>query len=174
MRNHKKKIAAILFLLFANTTSQGSSSAMHKKYSFDEFTLEYRWSSDFQQIQFTISAPTNGWVALGLNTHNQLTGSDLTMFAVHNGIPVLDDRYIVAPGDHKADVTLGGKNDLRLNMQSVNPGHTILQFERDARINDRYNLTLKPGQKIWALLAYSTHPQFDHHSRKRIHRQIEL
>ena len=169
-----KFILMFVIIISGNLFSEGSTSAMQKTYTFEEFTLTYHWLPGNRQIQFTLSAPTNGWVALGLNTRNELTGTDLTMFSVQNGTPVLDDRYIVAPGNHQADVALGTENDLRLIDHTVTNQKTEITFERDAVTNDRHNMNLKPGKQIWVLLAYSTHPEFDHHSRKRIHKQIKL
>ena len=122
----------------------------------------------------TMTAPTQGWVAIGFNESEQLTGTYLIMGAVENGQAKVVEHRTLAPGDYRPITELGGRVSVSQVQGSENATGTQLGFWIPEQAADRLHKQLKPGSKWHLLLAYSAEDDFAHHSRMRTSIPIEL
>lgn len=132
------------------------------------------WFVENNRVHFSITAPTTGWVAIGLNTKDQLAGTNLIMGAVSNDQVQISDRYIIRPGKHEAVSSLGGKSALADQAGNEEDGMTRLRFSLPLNARDTYHQKLEAGQSYSLLIAYSVSDDFQHHSRMRSSVQIIL
>ncbi len=132
------------------------------------------WTFEGKDIRFQITAPTEGWVAIGFNTRDELKGTNLIMSQVVNDFPVLSDRYILVAGDHRQVQDLGGIAAATLVSGKETPMCTRIELVVPIKASDRFHHELLPGSSIHLLLAYSQEDDFDHHSLMRTSLKIQL
>lgn len=133
-----------------------------------------RWAIQQDRLHFEMTAPTRGWVAVGLNTKDQLEGTNLIMGAVEEEFYRIDDRYIVAPGNHRSMGELGSTDQIRNRYGKEDQTHTVVQFTIPTAAVDHYHQTLVAGKPYFLLMAYSAEDDFDHHSIMRTTIKINL
>lgn len=132
------------------------------------------WKVEREEVHFKVFAPTQGWVAIGLNEQNKLVGSNLIMGAVDGDKVAVSDRYIVGFGDHRAVEKLDGISHLS-NMDGIeNSFGTTIEFSIKRQALDAYHYDLKTGKSLHLLIAYSIADEFEHHSRMRTSVSIVL
>jgi hypothetical protein len=134
-------------------------------------TFSYEIQGD--SIEITFSAPTTGWVGVGFNSEDNIVGSDLLLFHVISGKAEYMDMFVKAAGDPREDEKLGGRNNVRL-LNAVEDERTEVNFKIPFPGSDKYDFPLEYDKKFWLILAYSTHDEFDHHSRIRKHVPYEF
>lgn len=127
-----------------------------------------------QEIIVELSAPTTGWIGLGFNTENNIVGSDLLLFHVVKGSVEGNDLFVKSFGNPKLDSELGGTNDIHALSGTEKNGWTSVRFKLPLPSKDSFDFQHRKGQSFWLILAYSTHDDFNHHSRMRKHVQVEL
>lgn len=136
--------------------------------------MTVRWTIQRNCLHFEVTAPTRGWVAVGLNTEDQLQGTNLIMGAVEEEFYRIDDRYIVAPGDHRSMTELGAIEQTCNRYGKEDEIHTVIKFSISAVAVDRYHKTLVAGKPYFLLMAYSLEDDFNHHSIMRTTTKINL
>jgi DOMON domain len=132
------------------------------------------WQFEGEYLAVQMSAPSDGWVAIGFNTADGLSGTNLIMAAVSDAKTLLSDRYIVAPGDHRSIEDLGGIPSLLLDTGLEKSGTTTISFKIRTEASDKYHFDLSPGKVFHLLLAYSLEDDFMHHSVMRTSVKITL
>lgn len=132
-----------------------------------EFQLQYKWEGD--SITLQITAPANGWLAVGFNTENNIIGSDLLQFAVNNGKIQAEDQLVTGPQVHPTDLSLGGQHNIHLLDFAEIPGQTAVRFRIPARSGDPMDFKHALNQPFWLITAYSVSDDFQHHSIQRKH-----
>ncbi len=132
------------------------------------------WNVNKNQISFIIKAPTNGWVAMGINDKEQLSGTNLIMGASEHGFYKLEDQYIVGIGNHQSILKLGGNEAILYRNVQENNGQTILQVTIPLESTDSFHHNLQQGKSYYLLLAWSVSDDFGHHSRYRTFKKITL
>jgi hypothetical protein len=170
-------------VLFAAMIIDGSehSDTVHqlpfKSITSDGMTVEWRVDGGMLHCQMT--APTQGWVAVGFNTKDQLMNTNLIMGCVEHGAVRVSDRFIVAPGVHKAIAELNGTEELS-HVQGTEHSlegriHTTISFSMPLRAHDtHHHQILTQGQRYTLLMAYSVEDDFQHHSIMRTSVSITL
>jgi len=136
--------------------------------------MEFEWMIEGGNLRCKIRAPTTGWVAIGFNTHPSLTGTNLIMGAVEQEFYRIDDRYIVAPGNHKSMIQMGAEDQITLKSGREWQGKTMIEFVIPLQSNDKYHLQLMEGSEYHLLMAFSAEDDFDHHSIMRTSTKIKL
>lgn len=134
--------------------------------------MDWTCTKDGNYLLMELRAPTTGWVAVGFNSTNNIVQSDLLMMHIVNGKVECQDMYVKGLGDPRLDDTLGGSQDLEIIAAEEKNNETYLQFRRSWPAKDKYDYQLQNGQAFWLILAYSTHDEFDHHSRMRKHKEV--
>lgn len=126
------------------------------------------------RVEFTLTAPTTGWLGIGFNDRNNIVGSDLYLLHVVKGKTSGQDMYVKGAGDPRLDQSLGGTNDIQIISGEESGGKTKIVFSLPLASQDKNDFQLAPGRELWLILAYSTHDEFDHHSRMRKHVRFTL
>ena len=132
------------------------------------------WKIEGDVLQLSMKAPTDGWVAIGLNSVDELAGTNLIMGCVKDGNTSLSDRYILAPGKHQSIQDLGGTSAVKLISGQELASETSLEFTLPLHAPDQWHHELKPGKKYHLLLAFSRADDFEHHSMMRTAVEISL
>ncbi|NOS55261.1 MAG: hypothetical protein HOP37_03285 [Cyclobacteriaceae bacterium] len=135
-------------------------------------TFQWRFEKDHLQCQAT--APTNGWVAIGFNTKDELSGTNLIMGAVEQDYVTVDDRFIVKPGDHKSILDLGGSEALTQRVGKEENGTTTISFSIPLSVNDKFHHDLQESKEYYVIMAFSQEDDLQHHSIMRTTIKIKL
>jgi hypothetical protein len=135
-------------------------------------TFQWRFSKDHLQCKAT--APTDGWVAIGFNTKDELSGTNLIMGAVEQDYVTIDDRFIIKPGDHKSIIELGGSEALVQRAGVEVNGKTSISFSIPLSVNDKFHHNLVEGKEYYVLMAFSQEDDFQHHSIMRTTIKLKL
>jgi hypothetical protein len=136
--------------------------------------MTFQWRFDKDHLQCYAIAPTKGWVAVGFNTKDQLSGTNLIMGAVEQDYVTVDDRFILKPGDHKSILELGGSEALVQREGKEENGITTISFCIPLSVNDKFHHDLQVGKDYYLLLAFSQEDDFQHHSIMRTTIKIKL
>lgn len=121
------------------------------------------------QLQITLSAPTEGWLAVGFNNQNSIEGADLLMFCVKGTEVIFEDQFVHAVGKYPEDRLCGGESNIRMESAAEEPGRTVVKFSVPLNSGDKLDFVHQVGQDFWLILAYSVSDDFDHHSIMRKH-----
>jgi hypothetical protein len=135
-------------------------------------TFQWRFGKDHLQCKAT--APTDGWVAIGFNTKDELSDTNLIMGAVEQDYVTIDDRFIVKPGDHKSIIELGGSEAIVQRVGAEENGKTSISFSIPLSVNDKFHHNLIEGKEYYVLMAFSQEDDFQHHSIMRTIIKIKL
>jgi DOMON domain len=136
--------------------------------------MTFQWRFDKDHLQCKTTAPTDGWVAIGFNTKDELTGTNLIMGAVEQDYLTIDDRFIVKPGDHKSIIDLGGSEALLHRSGKEENGKTTIFFSIPLSVNDKFHHNLYEGREYYVLMAFSQEDDFQHHSMMRTTIKLKL
>ena len=127
-----------------------------------------------KEIEFTITAPTQGWVGIGFNDENAIVEADLLLFHIVDGKVAFRDMIVKGMGDPRLDKSLGGTDDVQVISGKESARQTEITFRLPLKSTDPYDFALEAGKPLWLIMAYSTHDEFDHHSRMRKHIRWEV
>jgi hypothetical protein len=121
------------------------------------------------RLQIILSAPTEGWLAVGFNNQNSIKGADLLMFCVKGDEVIFEDQFVHAAGKHPEDSLCGGESNIRMESAAEESGRTIVEFSIPLSSGDKFGFVHQTGQDFWLILTYSVSDDFDHHSIMRKH-----
>lgn len=125
-------------------------------------------------LRLVVRAPTEGWVAVGFNSVDDIVGAELVMARVVAGRAEADNRWVVAAGDHRSVTDLG----MASRILSVQEGQTRVGIEMRIdllpQVEEASRMRLERGTVLYLIVAYSVSPDFYHHSRFRRHIRIVL
>ena len=152
-------------------------SVAEQKTDFNSTTINgmtFHWRFSKDHLQWKATAPTDGWVAIGFNTKDELSGTNLIMGAVEQDYVTIDDRFIVKPGDHKSIIELGGSEALVQRTGAEENGKTSISFSIPLSVNDKFHHNLVEGKDYYVLMAFSQEDDFQHHSIMRTTIKLKL
>jgi len=141
-------LAAILLL----APGCGDVNATAGEVLIDGVTLQ--WNTDASEIEVTVSAPTTGWIALGIEPLAVMKDADIIIGYVSDGEVFLRDDWGDGYTSHKSDEELGGTDDITLVSGSEEDGITEISFTRLLAADDVYDRELETGITYNILLAY--------------------
>ena len=157
-----KLLATITMLFMANP----------KILEVEEFTLQWELNDDY--VRFTLTAPTDGWVAIGFTEDEEIVNSNLIMARMKDAVAYAEDQYVVGFGKHPTVQSLGVEARIFDVSGKEHGTSTSMSFSISQERLDDYHFNLTEGTEINVWLAYSVSDDFDHHSRKRILRRIKI
>ena len=132
------------------------------------------WSHEKELITFSVTAPTDGWIALGFTEGESIVGTNLIMMRVDNGLVYAEDQFVVGFGEHPTVESIGGKSQI-FNLSGIEKkNETTVTFSITKKKEDAYHFDLFEGKELNIWLAWSVSDDFDHHSRERILRRVKL
>lgn len=159
----KRLIVLLIIGITLNTHAQMETSVSG---------MSWKCKKEGDFLEMELRAPTRGWLGVGFNQENDIINSDLLLFHVVNGKGESTDLYVKGFGNPKTDKSLGGSHDIEIIDFSENQNETYIKFRRLLTVQDVYDYQLKKGEIFWLILAYSTHDDFEHHSRVRKHKKM--
>jgi hypothetical protein len=167
MKNNIKTFTIVFFFfILAIKSASGQEVVLNK--------MTFKWHFENNLLHCEVSSPEHGWIAIGINTSNQLKGSNLIMGSAESDFYEISDRFIVKAGDHRSVISLNGKEAISNRKVTESANGTTMSFSITPQKEDDYHHKLIEGQEYYILLAYSVSDDFDHHSRMRETIKIKL
>lgn len=143
----------------------------------DEATgIDLYWSVVGDEIYFALRSPGSGWVALSLAPEGpMMQGGDIIIGYVADGELHIQDNYADGPAGHKADLELGGSDDVLEAAGSEGEGEegTVIEFKRRLNTGDGYDQPIIAGEMA-VQLAYSDKDDFTSYHAKRATAALRL
>lgn len=145
-----------------------------KMNSIEKNGLLVKWEYKADRIYFQLSAPTNGWVGIGFNEHENTTGNYLILGHVINGKVDVAEHYTSSPGNYKRFSELKTVTSVQ-HIKGIETAHsTDVSFSLPIQSNSKYARNLAEGSEFVLLMAYSREDDFQHHSMMRTFVKIKL
>jgi DOMON domain len=132
------------------------------------------WYHQNERIYFGVSAPTEGWVAIGFNFSDDIKGTYLLMGNVINDKPNVVEHYTVSAGNYKPLTAFAVLSQVQHIEGAENKNNTVLNFSIPVKAKSKYQKDLSPGLKYVLHIAYSRKDNFQHHSMMRTTVNISL
>jgi DOMON domain len=133
-----------------------------------------KWYHQNGRVYFGMSAPTDGWVAIGFNLSGDIAGTYLLMGNVVNNKATVVEHYTVNAGNYKPITAFGISSQVQHIDGAENKRNTTLNFSLPVKANSKYQKDLFPGLKYVLHIAYSREDDFQHHSIMRTSVNISL
>ena len=128
--------------------------------------MDVSWRFEADALVVAVASPGPGWVAVGFHDQPQLAGSRLVMASVAadaQGAPAVRvEEHVPAPPHHPRR-TRGALPTARSG--SGPPTRVEVSVPLDPEVPEL--VVLRPGARVWLVLAWSREPDFDHHSARR-------
>ncbi|MBN2655738.1 MAG: hypothetical protein JXR86_01655 [Spirochaetales bacterium] len=160
----KARFITILLLLAAVFALQGQSQ--YRKAEQSGITFEWKIVEE-NKLQIRLSAPAEGWVAVGFNPSNMMKGADYKLAFVDGGRVFMEDHFGTGNISHKGDTEIGGTEDFEIISGSEINGTTTVEFKMPLNSGDAMDSVLTPGGEVKVLLAYAKRDDFSRkHSRR--------
>ena len=140
--------------------------------SVDDVRLD--WILEGSDITVTVSAPTDGWIAVGFEPAMAMKDADIIIGYVSEGEAFLRDDWGDGPTSHKPDVELGGTDDLTAVSGTESEGSTTLTFTIPLNSGDEYDRALAAGTTVKVILAYGRGGADDYTSHHAWAETIEI
>ena len=142
--------------------------------TYDNGNFQIYWKVEGQDLFIGIKAKTTGWVAIGFNASSRLTNVDYVFGWVSNGKASISDEYSADyHGQHEADVSLGGKDNVTEFGGREDTGYTVIEFKRALVTGDAFDASISPGDLsiIW---AYASSDNISSEHSRRGYGQIHI
>ncbi|MEO0895351.1 MAG: DOMON domain-containing protein [Bacteroidota bacterium] len=158
------KILAALTLLLAICVTHLSAQQHH---SVEKNGMKVSYQVHDDHIEFTLNAPTRGWVAIGLHAKDQLSGSTFLIGRIVEGEVEVVDFYTMRPGLVPKIEELGGKTAVNHFLGKEKGKRTEISFNLARFPNSEFHQQLESGKTFFMHMAYSQEDDFAHHSVMR-------
>lgn len=165
----KKIFTTLLIVLsFSILTAQDS----YKKV--EDIGMTFQWKVVGQMLQIKLTAPSEGWVAVGFNPSRMMKDADYKMGYVDGSTVVLEDHFGTGNISHKLDTDIGGSDDFELIGGFEKDGSTTIEFRMPLNSGDEKDSILREGDDVKVLLAYSNRDSLTRKHRRRSSIMIKL
>ena len=177
------KVVLIVFLilsaapLFAGSSPEAAGVQVvgdYKRVETGDIWLE--WRIDGDRLDFRMSGPTTGWIAVGFDPVRAMQGANIVLVSVVNGEVSARDDYGVGMFVHAPDVERGGTNDVAVIGGSESAGRTAVELSIPLDSGDEYDSPLAAGETHKIIWAYGQNND-DEFRRKHVARgsfEVEL
>jgi hypothetical protein len=133
-----------------------------------------RWYYQHDSIHLEVRAPTRGWVTVGFNEKESMSGAYLLMGRVRNGRAEVVEHYTHSSGNYQPITTLG-ESSLISTVEGEELDHTtVIRYAIPIHPPTRYRKDLAPGNSYFMTLAFSREDDFQHHSMMRTSVNVTL
>ncbi|MBN2616814.1 MAG: DOMON domain-containing protein [Spirochaetales bacterium] len=117
-------------------------------------SMDIAWKVIENEIEFTVSAKTNGWVAIGFEPSKMMKDADMILFSVVDGKLVIEDHYGNGLTSHKKDEDLGGVSSVTGISGLEKDGITTGTFRIPLNSTDKFDKKLVAGNTYKLIVAY--------------------
>lgn len=160
---NKKRVWVFILILVCSLSSSlfaENTVELTKNWSFS-------WVFKADTVEFTMTAPTTGWISLGFNPTRRMKDADYILAYVDNGVITISDEYGTGTTSHKSDLSLGGKESAKVISFSEKGGITSITFSLSQNSGDKYDTVFVEGEKCKVIAAYSSSKNLSSRHRKR-------
>ena len=143
----------IVFFLLLSILSFAST------YKSDKTAIDFSIKKLSSSYEITITAPTDGWVAIGFDGGKIMKDYEVVMLSNDNGSPSIEHFYGVSNFVIKSISSLekSYKNEnLTLKSFVNSQGKSTYVFERSEKVKNSYIKSLEKDKKIKVIVAYSS------------------
>ena len=130
-----------------------SLPAMEYQHNLEAEHMQFSWSIDTDQIHVRLTAKTSGWVGIGFDPENAMSGANIIIGAVNNGSFTVEDHYADRKTGHVNDEKAGGVNDVLNPSGSEENGVTVISFSLLLNTGDKYDKQIDPDGTTKVMLA---------------------
>lgn len=162
---HKLRGRSVLLALLLLCSATAALSA-EKTAEFSK-DWSFSWAFKADTIEFTMRAPTTGWISLGFNPTRRMKDADYILAYVEDGQIYISDEFGTGNTTHRSDVSLGGENSAKPISYTEDSNKTSITFSLPLSSGDQYDTVFVEGEKCKVLGAYSTSKNFTTRHRKR-------
>ena len=161
MRTHALTISLVLlflipFALFAGGDKEEGQMAVST--GSRVVTVEDLWSFSWQfmtdEIEFTVKAPTTGWVGIGFNPSRMMKDAQYILGYIADGQLYVRDDFGTGNTTHAPDGSVGGDQHVRAISGKEEGGATTITFALPLKAQDPYDIDFVQGETYKVLLAY--------------------
>ena len=163
---------ALLALIAALLVSPVLGAGEWKDVRVDDFHL--KWMVDGPNLNIEVSAPTNGWVAVGFNPTRRMKDADIFIGYVSGADVVVQDHYGTGQFSHRPDTDIGGVNNLSNISGEEADGRTTLSFTVPLNSGDSADRPLVEGQTYKVIFASHTRDGITRKHNRRTSTEIVL
>jgi hypothetical protein len=146
---NRKALTAALILAFVSAVFAGAGEWKTAKTG--DFSL--MWMVDGANLNVKLSAPVEGWVAVGFAPTNKMKDANIIIGYVENGNVVIEDHFGNSPISHKSDVSADGKDNLTSISGTEKNGVTEISFTIPLNSGDPNDRVLVPGESYKVIFA---------------------
>lgn len=136
--------------------------------------MEVCWQHKKDEIEFTLKAPTRGWLAIGFNEKQGLAGTYLLMARVFNGKVEVVEHFTKSPGNYASIASLGATPCTKVVVGEQSKNLTNVTFRIPTKACHQFAKNFTKGTSYNMLMAYSQDDDFQHHSLMRTNIEITL
>jgi hypothetical protein len=156
----------------------GAALAQSGEKSWQAAGMTFRWRHQGGELVGTLTAPTLGWLALGFNPGESMPGTRFLIAAHNNGRVRAEVHTANVDGTHEpimrpanaASPWLPAIQASSDEMDALTQLHFAIPYDAF----EFGGLSLVPGSRVFAMMAWSESPDFDHHSRERVNDWVVL
>ena len=159
--------AAVLIIAAASLGAQDWKSV-----DVDHFHME--WMVDGPNLNVRVSAPVEGWLAVGFDPTNMMKDANILIGYVENGEVVIEDHYGRSQISHKADVDKDGSSDISGISGRESGGTTELEFTIPLDSGDFRDRPLSEGGAYTVIFASSNKDSINRKHKDRASATIVL
>ncbi len=161
-----------LFIILILASTQTAFSSEFKEVEDSE--IRFQWTVEGANLHIILSAPTEGWVAVGFNPSKVMKDADFKLAYVQGSTTVIEDHFGTGLFGHKIDSSIGGSSDFELINGTESSGVTTVEFTMPLNSGDDFDSPLQEGDEVKILLAYGTRDDLSRKHKKRTSIIIEL
>jgi hypothetical protein len=114
------------------------------------------WTLEGDQIHMELSAETEGWVSIGIDPEDAMSGADIIIGAVKNDKVRIEDHYADRKRGHSPDEKLGGENHVINPEGEEKDGVTTISFTRSVEAAEQWDKPVNTGGKTRVMVAYGS------------------
>lgn len=137
----------------------GSEGSSPFSVSIDDFQMT--WSIGENDLEITTSAPTTGWIAVGFKPSAAMKDADIVIGYVAGGEVFIRDDWGDNYTSHKADIDLGGTDDVTAVSGYEENGFTGITFSIPLSSGDQFDHVLEEDGTYTVILAYGSNDADD-------------
>ena len=146
----------------ATGPSQGEDG--WQKYIIEDFSFEWKPEDSLSTFRIRITAPTTGWVAVGIDPTSYMEDSNLLIGYIETDTVFLRDDFGTGQVTHDADTNLGGTSDVEIIDGSESSTETAIEFRIPMNSGDQYDKVLVDGNTYSMIFAYGYDDEDDYTS----------
>lgn len=152
------RVLTLLLPIFFSASTVLAGQYLH---SVNVADMTFSWSIEGETLKGQVSAPTEGWVAVGFNATNRMQHANIIIGSVDQGEVIISDEYGQSPFSHGADSKLGGTSDVEVIGGSEENGITSIEFSMPLDSGDaETDGKIDPSRETVVILAYGKQDSF--------------